>query len=403
MKDAKIVALLIGCLVLAACGPITPAVQPTAVPTFGPTNTAVAAPTTAPTDTAAPAPTAAPTDTSAPAPTDTSAPAPTDTSAPAATVAPATAAPTQASAAPTVGPDPNYIDDRSTPAALMTSYVNALNTHQYLRAYSYWRPGAAQLQPFAQFEAGFANTGSTQLTLGTVTGDAGAGQLYYSVPVKLVTQTTNNSTQTFVGCYVLHLSQPGFQATPPFQGLSIDSATVQQVANNTDTTNQLTHACDANQGGPLPATAVPQPDDISPARYLDDRSDAVQVLRSLFNAVNREEYLRAYSYWEPNAQGLPTFDQFQQGYTNTSSVKLITGTVTGDAGAGQRYYQVPVTLIATTTANATETYVGCYTLHLGLPDAQGVPPYQGIGIRSANIQKVANNANTATLMAQACQ
>jgi hypothetical protein len=284
----------------------------------------------------------------------------------------------------------------------MQSYVNALNTHQYLRAYSYWRPGAAQLQPFAQFEAGFTNTQSTQLTLGTVTGDAGAGQLYYSVPATLITQTTSNATQKFVGCYILHLSQPGMQATPPFQGLSIDSATVQQVASGGDTASLMTHACDANQGGPLPATAVPDPTDISQTRYLDDRSNPIQVIRSLFNSVNREEYLRAYSYWEPNAQGLPSFDTFQAGYATTGSVKLTTGTATVDAGAGQRYYQVPVTLVSTSTTNVVETFVGCYTLHLGLPDAQGVPPYQGIGIRSASVQKVANNADTATLMGKAC-
>ncbi|MCB0178563.1 MAG: hypothetical protein KDI62_10065 [Anaerolineae bacterium] len=120
-------------------------------------------------------------------------------------------------------------------------------------------------------------------------------------------------------------------------------------------------------------------------------------------AVNRHEYLRAFSYWEPNAKGLPSFDQFQQGYADTDSVQLEVGTVVTDAGAGQCYYQVPVTLVSTNTANTTETFVGCYDLHLALPDAQATQPYQGIGISSASVNKVANNADTATLMAQACQ
>jgi len=397
MKFNLLTTLVIGGIFLSACVPTTPVTQAPATnvpPTVAATNTSVAAPTSAPAATSIP--------------TNTSAPAATDTSAPAATVAPtdapATTAPTQAAAATDTGvvPDTSYIDDRSTPAAVMQSYVNALNTFQYLRAYSYWRPGAAQLQPFAQFQAGFANTKSTQLALGTITGDAGAGQLYYAVPAKLTTLTTSGATQTFVGCYILHLSQPGIQGTPPFEGLSIDSATVQQVAASADANILLTQACKDHDGGPLPATPAPAANDISQNRYLDDRSDAVQVIRSLFNAVNRQEYLRAYSYWESNAQGLPSFDNFQQGYANTQSVQLTTGTVTGDAGAGQRYYSVPVTLVSTTTANATETFVGCYVLHLGLPDAQGVPPYKGIGIRSATVQKVANNADTATLMAKAC-
>lgn len=382
------IVLLIGCLLLAACGPAAGTSQPTA--------TALIPATTAATNTPVPADTAVLANT----------PLPTDTVAPPATQAPTAASSQEPAATPTSqtgGQAESYLDDRSTAASLMQSYVNALNTFQYLRAYSYWSPDAAQLQPFEQFEAGFSNTKSTHLTLGTITGDAGAGQLYYAVPAALITQTNDNARQTFVGCYILHLAQPGIQGTPPFRGLSIDSAQVQQMAHDADVASLLDQACQDHPGSPLPVTPTPDPDDISPTRYLDDRSNAVQVLRSLFNAVNRHEYVRAYSYWEPNASGLPPFDQFEQGYTDTLAVQLEVGPVVTDAGAGQRYYQVPVTLVSTTTDNTTETFVGCYVLHLGLPDAQAIPPYQGIGIRSASVDKVANNADTAALMAQACQ
>jgi len=113
--------------------------------------------------------------------------------------------------------------------------------------------------------------------------------------------------------------------------------------------------------------------------------------------------VRAYSYWEPGAQGLPTYSQFAAGYANTQAVTLTVGTVSEDAGAGQRYWTVPVTLKSTTTANVTQTFVACYTLHLGLPDAQGVPPYQPIAIRSAKVSTVANGADTASLMGSICQ
>lgn len=392
MKRFAFVLLVIGTLLLAACVPAT-AVPPTAAP----------ATTAAPTDTPA-----APTGTTAPGPTNTAAPtattaAATDTAAPSATTAPATdtAAPATSGPVATVAPA-TYIDDRSDPAALMTSFANAINQHQYLRAFSYWRPAAQGLPTFDVYENGYSTTATIDISFGAITGDAGAGQLYYSVPTKLVSHLTDNSVQTYVGCYILHLSQPAIQGVPPFQGLSINSATVNAVVNNADTTTLLAQACSANPGGPLPVTPTTAANDISPTRYLDDRTDAVQVLRSLFNAVNRQEYLRAYSYWEPGAQGLPTFAQFQAGYANTAAVTLTVGTVTGDAGAGQRYWSVPVTLVSRSTANVTQTYVACYTLHLGLPDAQGVPPYQPIGIRSATAKLVANNADTATLMGTAC-
>src|SRR5205809_8013387 len=53
-----------------------------------------------------------------------------------------------------------YLDDRSDAAAVLSSYVNALNRHEYLRAYGYWEPEAAAsaLGSFDQFAQGFADT-----------------------------------------------------------------------------------------------------------------------------------------------------------------------------------------------------------------------------------------------------
>ncbi len=133
---------------------------------------------------------------------------------------------------------------------------------------------------------------------------------------------------------------------------------------------------------------------------MDNRSDAVDLLISFFNALNRQEYDRAYSYWEPGSP-VATFAAFQADYANTQSIIVTTGAVGGDAGAGQRYYIVPVTLQAATTGGA-QTFVGCYVLHLALPELQAMPPFHGLGIHSANIVQVTNGANADTLRAQAC-
>lgn len=294
-----------------------------------------------------------------------------------------------------------YVDDRSTPQQLMQSWANAINRHEWLRVYSYWESGARQIAPYYQFAAGYSNTASVQLVIGTITGDQGAGQLYYSVPVTLNAQTTSGAAQTYVGCYVLHLAQPAIQGTPPFAPLAIRSASVQQVANSADTTTLMANACQI-VGQALPPSPVPNPTDISAARYLDDRSDAVQVLRSLFNAVNRQEYLRAFSYWEPGAAGLAPFPQFEQGYADTASVQLSTGDVTSDGAAGSVYYTVPVTLIAQTQQGIQQTFVGCYTLRLANPQIQATPPFRPLSIYSANVQQVSNNADTTALMQQSC-
>ena len=71
-------------------------------------------------------------------------------------------------------------------------------------------------------------------------------------------------------------------------------------------------------------------------------------------------------------------------------------------GAGQISYLVPVTLQVQTVSGEQQTFVGCYMLHLGNPGIQSVPPYIPMGIRTANIQAVASDADTASLMTLAC-
>ena len=297
-----------------------------------------------------------------------------------------------------------YLDDRSTPTGLVLSYFNAINRHEYLRAYSYWQD-KTQLPSFDQFAQGYQDTTAVQVSLGAMGLSVGAGQTYYTVPVLLKSETAGGDQQTYSGCYTMHLGLPSAQATPPYQGLGFQTADVQQAASGANDSDLLDHACDATnqQHGTelLPQNPLTDTGDISASNYLDDRSDAVLVLRSLFNAVNRHENLRAYSYWQDKTQE-PSFDQFQKGYENTASVDLTTGTVTSDAGAGQVYYSGPVVLKSETSAGEQQTFSACYSLHLAQPAIQATPPFEPLGIRSGDLSQVANNANTADLLAKAC-
>jgi len=60
--------------------------------------------------------------------------------------------------------------------------------------------------------------------------------------------------------------------------------------------------------------------------YVDDRSTAVSVIQSYYNAITRKEYVRAYSYYE-DGQGVDPFDKFHPGYANTASVTVTYGQV----------------------------------------------------------------------------
>ena len=81
--------------------------------------------------------------------------------------------------------DVPYLDDRSGAEALITSFSNAINRKEYARAYGYWKSGAAELPPYGAFEQGYSSTSAVQVGFGTITGDVGAGQSRYSVPVRI--------------------------------------------------------------------------------------------------------------------------------------------------------------------------------------------------------------------------
>jgi hypothetical protein len=400
---APVVALVILMMTLVGCGTTTSTTPQPLPPTNAPaqpTNTVEPLPVE-PTATVAAEPVA--TETTAVEPT----PGATTESVPEATDTPAAATPAPESTTPPSADDSGYTDDRSNAAVLMESFVNAINRREYLRAYAYWDAERAEnLPPFEEFEAGYADTEAVKLLIGEIMGDAGAGNFYYTVPVTLEARTTSAENQIFVGCYLLHLSNPGVQGTPPFQPLGIESAYVEEVPSGTDTGAAMTTICEEAgypATSPLPPAPTPQPGDINAQVYIDDRTDPVAVLQSLFNAVNGGQYVRAYSYWETGAEGLPSFEEFAEGYTTTQSVELTTGEITSDAGAGQIYYSVPVTLVAQTSDGSTNTYVGCYVLHQSQPAIQATPPFQPLGIRSATVEQVGGAEDTAALMATACQ
>ena len=123
----------------------------------------------------------------------------------------------------------------------------------------------------------------------------------------------------------------------------------------------------------LPALAQNEPD------YRDDRSTPEAVVESLYNAVTRKEFLRAYSYFHANAD-VPPLEQFAKGYAETASARVRTGKATSDGAAGSIFYSLPVVVESTSTAGKSAVYAGCYELRLVQPAVQALPPFQPLGI-----------------------
>ena len=118
----------------------------------------------------------------------------------------------------------------------------------------------------------------------------------------------------------------------------------------------------------LSATAMPglAADD----NYIDDRSDAAALVRSLYNAVSRKEYGRAWDYFG-DQKPAKTFDKFVKGYADTERVDVATGGISEEGAAGSTFYQVAVAIQATNKNGDESVFAGCYTARLANPQIQG--------------------------------
>jgi hypothetical protein len=113
----------------------------------------------------------------------------------------------------------------------------------------------------------------------------------------------------------------------------------------------------------LPATAAEPP-------YLDDRSNPGALIESLYNAITRKEYARAWSYFsEKPAESL---DVYAEGYADTASVRVAVGIPSEHGAAGTIHYYVPVAIEASAGDGGNyQVYGGCYELKLANPQIQG--------------------------------
>lgn len=117
--------------------------------------------------------------------------------------------------------------------------------------------------------------------------------------------------------------------------------------------------------------------------YIDDRSEAAALVRSLYNAINRKEYARAWSYFG-ESKPASTYEDFAEGYARTEAVEVVIGPVTTEGAAGSIYSRIPVAILAT-AGDGGRLFAGCYTTRLANPRLQA-PPFQPLHIESGALR-----------------
>ncbi len=122
-----------------------------------------------------------------------------------------------------------------------------------------------------------------------------------------------------------------------------------------------------------------------PPAYLDDRSTPEAVISSFYNAIDRQEYARAWSYYQ-DGEGVPKFAEFVAGYDGTASVTVTFGQSAEEGAAGSIYWTLPVSLDALSTAGKHSYFSGCYTLRQVNPSMQSEPPFRPLHIVEGHLK-----------------
>lgn len=141
--------------------------------------------------------------------------------------------------------------------------------------------------------------------------------------------------------------------------------------------------------GTLPTPEIGTDTGVPPLAAEPTPEDAVALVRDYYTAINGGNYAHAHALWSDggNASG-QNAQQFANGFAETAGVSvevLAPGRV--DAGAGQRYIEVPVAITATQRDGSQRKYVGAYTLRRSVVDGAS-EEQRAWRIGSADIREV---------------
>ena len=110
-----------------------------------------------------------------------------------------------------------YLDDRSSPQTLIASYFNALNSHDFARAWLYW-DNEIEGTNFEDFVEGYTGVEAIEFKLGHPNSEGAAGSIFTQVPYAMMTLDADGWTKTYQGCFLTRIATPNIQS-PPYLGL----------------------------------------------------------------------------------------------------------------------------------------------------------------------------------------
>lgn len=137
-----------------------------------------------------------------------------------------------------------------------------------------------------------------------------------------------------------------------------------------------------------------------PVEQFEDRTNPVALLASYYNAIARQEYQRAYGYWETPPD---PYDEFVSGFADTASIQLIVQPPARYGGAaGSVYAEIPTVLMAQHFDGAQLMYAGCFvTRRSNMPQPEN-PQGNPWHLYSADLTQQPVDSSIPALLAGAC-
>ena len=171
---------------------------------------------------------------------------------------------------------------------------------------------------------------------------------------------------------------------PPATDPTTDDPFFQQLPPLPELNPETGLAADPDGDGPM--TAAPA---VDTGAAEPTPADAVAVVRDYYVAIDGGNYAGAYRLWDDGgAASGPTPEQFAAGFAQTHGVVVEIGAPGRvDAGAGNRYIQVPVAVAATQADGSVRRFAGTYTLHRSVVEGAGAEQ-RSWRIRDADLREV---------------
>jgi hypothetical protein len=137
-----------------------------------------------------------------------------------------------------------------------------------------------------------------------------------------------------------------------------------------------------------------------PEPAYENLESPVDLLASYYNAINLQEYERAYSYWQTAPRD---YDDFVSGFADTLSVQVIVQPPTRiGAAAGSRYVEIPTVLIAEHDDETQHVFAGCFVTRRSNLQPPDIPEEDVWHLYRADLEEISEPVDIPALLSEAC-